>query len=200
MPASSRSGTRPFSASAPMPPASSRFTSRATRCSAMWWRSCCAALLGLITGALILHTTGVTFLMLTLAIVSVMFEYANKANGLTGGDDGLQGMQVDPLFGVFEFNLFGTDRLRLCAGRAVHLVPDRVAAGAFAVRPLARRHSPEHPPHARDRHAGVVAAARGLHDFGGDGRLGRRAARRIPPASSACRRSACSRRASSPSC
>lgn len=65
------------------------------------------ALFGLVTGAMILHTTGVTFLMLTLAIVSLVFEYANKARGLTGGDDGLQGMKVDPLFGVFEFNLFG---------------------------------------------------------------------------------------------
>lgn len=66
-----------------------------------------AAALGLATGALILHTTGVTLLMLTLAIVSLVFEYANKARELTGGDDGLQGMKVDPLFGVFEFNLFG---------------------------------------------------------------------------------------------
>jgi branched-chain amino acid transport system permease protein len=65
------------------------------------------ALLGLVTGALILHTTGVTFLMLTLAIVSVIFEWANKARNLTGGDDGLQGMRVDPLFGTFEFNMFG---------------------------------------------------------------------------------------------
>lgn len=67
-----------------------------------------AAIFGLISGAMILHTTGVTFLMLTLAIVSVIFEYANKAKWLTGGDDGLQGMRVDPMFGVFEFNLFGT--------------------------------------------------------------------------------------------
>jgi branched-chain amino acid transport system permease protein len=66
-----------------------------------------AALAGLITGAMILHTTGVTFLMLTLAIVSIIFEYANKAKWLTGGDDGLQGMRVNPLFGVFEFNLYG---------------------------------------------------------------------------------------------
>ena len=66
-----------------------------------------SALLGFITGAMILHTSGVTFLMLTLAIVSVIFEYANKAKWLTGGDDGLQGMRVDPLFGTFEFNIFG---------------------------------------------------------------------------------------------
>ncbi len=66
-----------------------------------------AALLGAVTGALILHTTGVTFLMLTLAIVSIMFEYANQARSLTGGDDGLQGITIDPIFGLFEFNIFG---------------------------------------------------------------------------------------------
>ena len=56
---------------------------------------------------MILHTTGVTFLMLTLAIVSILFEYANQARSLTGGDDGLQGVKIDPIFGMFEFNIFG---------------------------------------------------------------------------------------------
>jgi branched-chain amino acid transport system permease protein len=65
------------------------------------------ALLGVITGAMILHTTGVTLLMLTLAIVSMMFEYANQASNLTGGDNGLQGIKLDPIFGKFEFNMFG---------------------------------------------------------------------------------------------
>jgi branched-chain amino acid transport system permease protein len=64
-------------------------------------------LFGIVTGALILHTTGVTFLMLTLAIVSIVFEYANQARDLTGGDDGLQGMKIAPIFGKFEFNIFG---------------------------------------------------------------------------------------------
>jgi branched-chain amino acid transport system permease protein len=66
-----------------------------------------AALFGAVTGAMILHTSGVTLLMLTLAIVSVMSEYANQARGLTGGDDGLQGIKLDPIFGMFEFNIFG---------------------------------------------------------------------------------------------
>ncbi len=66
-----------------------------------------AAAFGLVSGALILHTTGVTFLMLTLAIVSILFEYANQARSLTGGDDGLQGVKINPIFGVFEFNIFG---------------------------------------------------------------------------------------------
>ena len=66
-----------------------------------------ASLFGLVTGAMILHTNGVTLLMLTLAIVSMLFEYANRARDLTGGDDGLQGMSLAPLFGRFEFTMFG---------------------------------------------------------------------------------------------
>jgi len=65
------------------------------------------AVVGFVSGVLILHTTGVTFLMLTLAILSMLFEYANRARALTGGDDGLQGMRLDPVFGIFEFNIFG---------------------------------------------------------------------------------------------
>jgi branched-chain amino acid transport system permease protein len=66
-----------------------------------------AALFGAATGAMILHTSGVTLLMLTLAIVSVLSEYANRASDLTGGDNGLQGIMLAPLLGRFEFNLFG---------------------------------------------------------------------------------------------
>ena len=66
-----------------------------------------AALFGALTGAMILHTSGVTLLMLTLAIVSMLSQYANRATDLTGGDNGLQGIRLDPIFGVFEFNIFG---------------------------------------------------------------------------------------------
>ena len=69
--------------------------------------TCLTAFIGLVTGAMILHTTGVTLLMLTLAIVSMMYEYANRARELTGGDDGLQGIKIDPMLGEFEFNIFG---------------------------------------------------------------------------------------------
>ena len=66
-----------------------------------------AGLFGLATGALILHTTGVTFLMLTLVVVSMTYQAANQARWLTGGDDGLQGIHLDPIFGVFDFDLWG---------------------------------------------------------------------------------------------
>ncbi len=65
------------------------------------------AVFGLVTGAVILHTQGVTLLMLTLAIVTLLYEAVNRASHLTGGDDGLQGITIAPLFGMFRFDLFG---------------------------------------------------------------------------------------------
>jgi hypothetical protein len=74
-----------------------------------------AALFGLVTGMLILHTEGVTLMMLTLAIASMLSAVALQANGLTGGDNGLQGMHISPLFGLFPFDLWGrTGYLSAC--------------------------------------------------------------------------------------
>lgn len=66
-----------------------------------------AAMFGAATGALILRTHGLTFLMLSLAVLLVLQEAANRAAWLTGGADGLQGMQVGPVLGLFRFDLFG---------------------------------------------------------------------------------------------
>ena len=66
-----------------------------------------AGMLGLATGAIILRTTGLTLLMQTLVVATMVYELANKAGWLTGGADGLQGMEVWPIFGYFRFDLFG---------------------------------------------------------------------------------------------
>jgi branched-chain amino acid transport system permease protein len=66
-----------------------------------------AALFGLLSGMLILHTEGMTLMMLTLAIASMLAAVAVQASGLTGGDDGLQGIHISPLFGLFPFDLWG---------------------------------------------------------------------------------------------
>ena len=73
-----------------------------------------AALIGLLSGLVILRTTGLTLLMLTLVVASMLYEAANKASWLTGGDDGLQGMQVWPIFGRFPFDLFGRTAYFYC--------------------------------------------------------------------------------------
>jgi branched-chain amino acid transport system permease protein len=72
------------------------------------------ALLGLATGAIILRTRALTLLMLTLAITSVLLEIANKATPLTGGADGLSGVVVAPVLGLFKFDIFGKTAYLYC--------------------------------------------------------------------------------------
>jgi branched-chain amino acid transport system permease protein len=66
-----------------------------------------AGLVGLLSGLVILRTTGLALLMQTLVVASMLLEAANKARWLTGGDDGLQGVTVWPIFGIFHFDMFG---------------------------------------------------------------------------------------------
>jgi branched-chain amino acid transport system permease protein len=66
-----------------------------------------SALLGLVSGAIILRTRGLTLLMLTLVIAVMLQEAANKAGSITGGADGLQGMNVAPVLDLFRFDLYG---------------------------------------------------------------------------------------------
>ncbi|HKW54923.1 MAG TPA: branched-chain amino acid ABC transporter permease, partial [Stellaceae bacterium] len=66
-----------------------------------------SALLGLVSGAIILRTRGLTLLMLTLVIAVMLQEAANKAGSVTGGADGLQGMTVAPVLDLFRFDLYG---------------------------------------------------------------------------------------------
>lgn len=63
-----------------------------------------AGLVGLATGRVVSAGTHLSGLMLTLALGVLLFEAANKASGITGGIDGLQGVQIAPVLGVFEFD------------------------------------------------------------------------------------------------
>jgi len=73
-----------------------------------------AAALGVATGAVILRTRALTLLMLTLAITAILLEIANKATDLTGGADGLSGVQVSPILGLFRFDLYGKTAFFYC--------------------------------------------------------------------------------------
>lgn len=63
--------------------------------------------MGLLLGIVLLRTAGLTFLMLTIAVLFMFSEAANKAAFLTGGADGLQGMTVGPVLGMFAFDIEG---------------------------------------------------------------------------------------------
>jgi branched-chain amino acid transport system permease protein len=54
-------------------------------------------------------------LMQTLVVAAMLSELANKASRITGGADGLQGMEVWPIFGAFRFDLFGRTAYLYCA-------------------------------------------------------------------------------------
>jgi len=73
-----------------------------------------AGLLGVLTGAVILRTRALTLLMLTLAITSILLEVANKWTSMTGGADGLAGVTVAPILGLFRFDLFGKTAFVYC--------------------------------------------------------------------------------------
>src|SRR5258708_10177252 len=73
-----------------------------------------AALVGLLSGFVVLRTTGLALLMQTLVVATLLHEAANKASSWTGGDDGLQGMDVWPGFGLFRFDLFGRTAYVYC--------------------------------------------------------------------------------------
>ena len=73
-----------------------------------------AGLLGLVSGLVVLRTTGLSLLMQTLVVATMVAEAANKASFITGGDDGLQGMEVWPIFGWLRFDLFGRTAYLYC--------------------------------------------------------------------------------------
>ena len=66
-----------------------------------------AALVGFVSGWFLLRYRGLTLLMLTLATAIMLQEAGNLRSDLSGGYDGLPGLTFSPLFGVFDYDLYG---------------------------------------------------------------------------------------------
>ena len=45
--------------------------------------------------------------MITIGLCVLLGETANRLAGITGGTDGLQGIEIKPILGMFEFDLYG---------------------------------------------------------------------------------------------
>lgn len=65
------------------------------------------AVLGFVTSLLVLRGADLTRLMVTLGVAMMLYELANKLTYITGGVDGLQGMEMQPVLGQFRFDLQG---------------------------------------------------------------------------------------------
>src|SRR6202789_2934293 len=66
-----------------------------------------AAMLGFVTSFLVLRGSDLTRLMVTLGVSLMLGELANRFSDITGGADGLQGVEVEPILGRFRFDLYG---------------------------------------------------------------------------------------------
>ena len=66
-----------------------------------------AGVAGYATSFIIAKFRHLTLIMLTLGIGLLLYEAANSASWLTGGADGLQGIDIWPLFNSFDFDLWG---------------------------------------------------------------------------------------------
>jgi branched-chain amino acid transport system permease protein len=66
-----------------------------------------AAALGFVTSFLVLRGSDLTRLMVTLGVALMLGEIANRFSSLTGGADGLQGVTIAPIFGRFQFDIYG---------------------------------------------------------------------------------------------
>jgi branched-chain amino acid transport system permease protein len=73
-----------------------------------------AGMAGFATSFLVLRGSDLTRLMVTLGLALMLFEAANKMTSWTGGLDGLQGIEIQPLFGRFGFDMFGRTAYVYC--------------------------------------------------------------------------------------
>ncbi|HEX4407802.1 MAG TPA: branched-chain amino acid ABC transporter permease [Xanthobacteraceae bacterium] len=73
-----------------------------------------AAALGFVTSFLVLRGSDLTRLMVTLGVSLMLGEVANRYSDITGGADGLQGVDIEPIFGRFRFDLYGHNGYVYC--------------------------------------------------------------------------------------
>jgi branched-chain amino acid transport system permease protein len=73
-----------------------------------------AMALGFVTSFIVLRGSDLTRLMVTLGVALVLRELANQYGWFTGGADGLQGVSIKPIFGIFRFDLFGHTAYTYC--------------------------------------------------------------------------------------
>jgi len=73
-----------------------------------------AAALGFVTSFLVLRGSDLTRLMVTLGVSLMLGELANRYSNITGGADGLQGVDIKPILGLFRFDLYGHNGYVYC--------------------------------------------------------------------------------------
>ena len=73
-----------------------------------------AMVLGFFTSFLVIRGVDLTRLMVTLGIALLMEALGERFSNITGGTDGLQGIEMQPLLGMFAFDMFGKTGFFYC--------------------------------------------------------------------------------------
>ncbi|MBN8993321.1 MAG: branched-chain amino acid ABC transporter permease [Rhizobiales bacterium] len=66
-----------------------------------------AMVLGFLTSFLVIRGVDLTRLMVTLGIALLLEALGERFSNITGGTDGLQGIEMAPILGLFPFDMFG---------------------------------------------------------------------------------------------
>jgi branched-chain amino acid transport system permease protein len=66
-----------------------------------------ATVVGFLTSFLVIRGVDLTRLMVTLGISLLLEALAERFSNITGGTDGLQGIEMQPILGLFAFDMFG---------------------------------------------------------------------------------------------
>ena len=120
-----------------------------------------AALAGFAVSFLVVRGEDLARLMVTLGIGFLLYEAANKAAPITGGVDGLSGIAMGKLFGVFAFDLAGRTAFWYAFGvlLLVFLAMKRLVASPFGLSLRAiRENRARAPALGTPVHARLVAA------------------------------------------
>src|SRR5471030_2748741 len=66
-----------------------------------------ATVVGFLTSFLVIRGVDLTRLVVTLGIALLLEALAERYSNITGGTDGLQGIEMQPILGLFAFDMFG---------------------------------------------------------------------------------------------
>ncbi|MGA7996502.1 MAG: branched-chain amino acid ABC transporter permease [Bradyrhizobium sp.] len=103
-----------------------------------------AMVLGFVTSFLVIRGADLTRLMVTLGIALLLEALAERFSDVTGGTDGLQGIEMQPILGLFAFDMFGKVGFFYCLAVLflLFLLARRIVHSPFGLSLRAIRNNP----------------------------------------------------------
>src|SRR3984957_16743087 len=103
-----------------------------------------ATVIGFLTSFLVIRGVDLTRLMVTLGIALLLEALAERFSNITGGTDGLQGIEMQPILGLFAFDMFGKVGFFYCIAIlfALFLLARRIVHSPFGLSLRAIRNNP----------------------------------------------------------